>query len=298
MRWIDLPIIAFDTETTGLDPFAGDRVIEVAMVCLRVSEQGEVLHREDFVQLVNPGIAIPKKVTEITGLTDDHVAGAPPFAAVAEELASRFRGAIAVAHNLPFDHAFLTEEFRIAGVPWVEPLISIDTVDLSMKLDPEARSHKLSDVAARLDVRLVDAHRAVNDALACGLSLLGFARRQSAPAELGEFVRWAGGIGPPPEGGPVGLNTQGVPVFLEGEAAGEPVSAHPLQLAWLQKARVRAASGWDWRYPEPVRDWAQRWLTVRAAGRAGQQPKSVRPADWVIDPCIADDRGLLGDAGR
>ncbi|HMV69752.1 MAG TPA: 3'-5' exonuclease, partial [Myxococcota bacterium] len=184
MRWTDLPIIAFDTETTGLDPFSGDRIIEVALVELRVGPDRRVVSRRDHAWMVNPGVAIPRQITQITGIRDDDVASAPPFATIAEAIAALFASGIAVAHNLPFDHAFLTAEFARAEVPWHEPVASVDTVDLSMKLSPEARSHKLGDVARRLDVQLVEAHRAANDAAACGLAFLESARRHGAPDHL------------------------------------------------------------------------------------------------------------------
>lgn len=290
MRWTDLPIIAFDTETTGLDPFSGDRVMEVALVELRVGPDGRVRERKDHAWMINPGIPIPRQITQITGIRDDDVANAPPFAMVAEEIGALFAGGLAVAHNLPFDHAFLTAEFRAAGVPWHEPLASIDTVDLSMKLTPEARSHKLGDVARRLDVQLVEAHRAANDAAACGLVFLELAKRHGAPDDLAGLLDWAEAIGRPPEGGPLGVDALGSPIFVEGPHAGEPVGDHPLHLAWIDKARLKTPDGWRWRFPDGARAWARRWLSVRTTGRARGSPKSFHAEDWVIDPCITEDR--------
>ncbi len=74
MQWRRHPIVAFDTETTGLEPFAGDRIIEFAAVVLELGPDGRVARREDHSFLVNPGIPIPRKVTEITGIADHHVA--------------------------------------------------------------------------------------------------------------------------------------------------------------------------------------------------------------------------------
>jgi DNA polymerase-3 subunit epsilon len=290
MNWKQLDIVAFDTETTGLDPFVGERVVEVALVVFKLGPDGRPASREDHTWLVDPGIPIPRVVQQLTGLTDADVQGKPPFSVIAEEVASLLTGAVAVAHNLPFDHAFLTMEFERAGLPWREPLASVDTVDLSMRQFADARSHKLGDLSRRLDIRLTEAHRAANDAAACGLAFLELARRADVPDDLQALLDWANAIGRPPEDGPLDLDANGHPVFREGPHQGARVSDHPLHLAWMDKAKVLDASGWRWRYPESTRRWARRWLEVRAAGRATQNPKSFHSTDWTLDPCIADPR--------
>ncbi len=290
MKWKHLDIIAFDTETTGLDPFAGDRIIEVGLVKLRIDDAGEVIGREDLSRLVNPGMPIPKKITDITGISDDDVAGAPSFPELAQEIATWFEGSVAVAHNFPFDHAFFTQEFDRAGVMWQEPLAAIDTVDVSIKMFPDARSHKLGDLAKRLSVPLENAHRATDDAAACGYCFAKLVARHGVDDELQALLDWAGAIGRPPEDGPLGIDEYGNSIFLEGPHSGEPVGQFPLHLAWMEKARTKGAHGWAFRYPESTRAWIRRWLNVRGSGRARQNPKSFRSQDWVIDPCIADSR--------
>jgi DNA polymerase III epsilon subunit-like protein len=289
MRWKDLPIVAFDTETTGLDPFSGDRVVEVAMVVLRVTPDGRLADRKDHTWLVDPGIPIPRTITQITGIRDDDVAGKPPFAVIAEEVADLLSSGVAVAHNLPFDHAFLTAEFALAGVPWREPVASIDTLDLSMRVFKDARSHKLGDLARRLDISLVEAHRAANDAAACGLAFIEMARRNEVGDDLQVLLDWAEAIGRPPEGA-LTIDDRGLPIFGVGPHKGQLVAENPLHLAWMEKARERRIDGWYWRFDEPTRRWARRWLTVRTAGRARQNPKSFHAEDWVLDPCITLDR--------
>lgn len=298
MRWRDLPIVAFDTETTGLDPYSGDRVIEVGMVVLRLDAEGRVADRRDHNWMVNPGIPIPRTSTQITGIKDDDVAGAPGFPLIAHDIAELLRGSVAVAHNLPFDHAFLTHEFRLAGVDWVEPLASVDTVDLSMKLYPEAKSHKLGEVAKRLNVPLVEAHRATNDAAACGLSFIEMLRPHDVPDDLQALLDWGNAIGRPPDDGPLDVDAHGLPIFREGPHQGQPVTDHPLHLAWMEKARVRGPDGWGWRYPESTRRWVRRWLDVRTAGRFRSNPKSFHADDWTLDSCIADDRRRAVLGGR
>ena len=65
MRWKHLPIVAFDTETTGLQPFAGDRIIEFAAVVLQLDDEGRAIEVGTHTWLINPQLPIPKKVTEL-----------------------------------------------------------------------------------------------------------------------------------------------------------------------------------------------------------------------------------------
>ena len=290
MKWKHLPIVAFDTETTGLDPFSGDRIIEIGFVVLRIAPDGTVIDRTDHTHLINPGIPIPKKITQITGISDADVADAPPFVALAADIAQWMSGAVAVAHNYPFDLGFLTQEFERAGADWHEPLAAIDTVDLSMRMFKDARSHKLGDLAKRLNVSLVNAHRASDDAAACGLCFTELVHKHDVADNLQDLLDWAGAIGRPPANGPLTVNDLGTPVFADGEHEGETLLAHPLHLAWMEKAKIRTPEGWRFRYPQETRRWIRRWLDVRCAGRARQNAKSFRRQDWVIDPCITDDR--------
>jgi DNA polymerase III epsilon subunit-like protein len=290
LRWKSLPIVAFDTETTGLEPFGGDRVIEFAAVVLHLDEQGQVCDREDHAHLINPGIPIPRKVTEITGISDSDVVGAPAFQEVADSIHGLLVNAVTVAHNYPFDLAFLTMAFRDAGMHWPEPMAEVDTVDLSMICFPDARSHRLGDVADRLGITFDGAHRATNDAAACGMAFAALARRHEVDDELQAMLDWAKAIGRPPLDGPLATNDHGAVVFSEGPHKGQPVAEQPIHLAWIEKARLRGPRGWQWRYPESSRRWVRRWLEVRGSGRARQTQKSIHHNDWALDPCIATPR--------
>jgi len=290
MRWKSRAIVAFDTETTGLEPFAGDRIIEFAAVVLQLDETGQIVGREDHSYLVNPGIPIPRKVTEITGISDGDVVDAPAFEEVADHVEALLRDSVSVAHNYPFDLAFLTKEFQRIGRWWPEPMAEIDTVDLSIRCFADAKSHKLGDVCARVGVELDGAHRATNDAAACGEVFVALARRHEVEDDLQAMLDWSGAIGRPPEIGPIGLDEHSRVVFVEGPHVGAPVSQHPIHLAWLEKARERGPGGWRFRFPESTRSWVRRWLEVRGAGRAKQNPKSFHSEDWVLDSCIATRR--------
>ena len=290
MNWKDLRIVAYDTETTGLTPFDDDRIMEWAAVELTIGREGRVVRVERHHALFNPERPIPPKATQVTGITDEDVAKAPLFATKIDEIARVMQGGICVAHNYAFDRAFLSMEFERAGRVWPDPFAEIDTLLLSKRVFPDARSHKLADVCARLDVRLEGAHRATNDAEACGRAFAEMARRQGADEELQGLLDWADALGHPPANDWIGIDEDGrisflaVPEDVEGmPEVGDPVEYHPLTLHWMQMARVRREGRWDWRFPMSLRRWADRFLRFRASGQARQNPKTFGPQDWVID---------------
>jgi DNA polymerase-3 subunit epsilon len=99
-----------DLETTGLEPGV-DRVCEIGVVRFRAD--GEVL--DEFATLLDP--QRPMGATPIHGIAAEQVQGAPSFAEVAPGLERLLAGTVVVAHNLAFEDAFLTAEFRAAGRP-------------------------------------------------------------------------------------------------------------------------------------------------------------------------------------
>lgn len=288
--WRAHRIVAFDTETTGLDAFSGDRVIEFAAVELEIGDDGQVVRQHDHTFFINPGMPIPRAATEVSGISDKDVADAPPFEQVAFEIRDLLADAVTVAHNYEFDRLMLTRELERAGLAWPEPLAEIDTLELSHRVFPEARNHKLADLCERTGVMLEGAHRAANDAAACGRAFVELVRRASVPDDLDALLSWANGVGHPPEGGPFGRDADGRVVFVSGPHEGDPVGDHPIHLAWVEKARERANGAWRWRFPDAARDWARRWLEVRAAGHMRAAPKGVHVGDWGLDSCIAPDR--------
>jgi len=151
-------IAVIDFETTGMSPSMGDRATEVAIVML---EGGLVVDR--FQSLMNAGVRIPSFITQLTGITNAMVAGAPRADKVIAD-ASRFVGdAPMVAHNAAFDRKFWIDELARAGLAAPQPFAC--TVLLSRRLYPLAPSHKLGTLVDyhRLP-RTGQAHRALADA--------------------------------------------------------------------------------------------------------------------------------------
>ena len=119
--------ILFDTETTGLDPLNGDRVIEIACIELeRELPTGRVYHA-----LVDPGRDIPADATRVHGLTRADLAGKPRFADIADAFLEFIGDAPLVAHNAPFDFGFVDMELGRVGLPPLGASRMIDTLALA-----------------------------------------------------------------------------------------------------------------------------------------------------------------------
>lgn len=157
-----------DVETSGLDP-ARHRVLQIGVVVVdadgRVLDRWSTLVRSDLIPWRSAG------PTEVHGIRRRDLWSAPRTSTAIAELARRLESARVVAHNAPFDLAFLTAEAERSGVRL--PLNSpICTLRLSRALDPGRRhSHRLVDVCARYGVNLVNAHDALADAEAAAAVL-------------------------------------------------------------------------------------------------------------------------------
>ena len=172
-------VACVDLETTGGNALR-DRVIEAGIVLL---SGGRVV--EEYSTLVNPGVRIPFAIQQFTGITEDMVADAPPFAEVCDALLQRLEGRLFVAHNARFDYGFLRGEFRRLGRRFRAPVLC--TVRLSRALTPAERGHNLDAVMARYGIHCTARHRALGDAQVLA-QLLRIAGERWPPAELGAIV--------------------------------------------------------------------------------------------------------------
>ncbi|MCL2811670.1 MAG: PolC-type DNA polymerase III, partial [Clostridia bacterium] len=156
-------IVVLDFETTGLSS-RRDRIVEIGAVRMR---GGQVA--AEFSRLVNPGVPIPAKITEITGITDAMVRDAETANEAIPALLAFIGDAPVAAHNAPFDMGFLREECRRINCDCAPAVI--DTLELSRRLYPKLKNHKLATVCKQLGVSLKNAHRAVHDATATAHAL-------------------------------------------------------------------------------------------------------------------------------
>jgi DNA polymerase III subunit epsilon len=156
--------IILDTETTGLEPKEGHRIIEIG--CVELLDRR--LTGRNFHQYLNPGREIDAGAIEVHGLTNEFLADRPPFAEVAEEFVQYIRGAELIIHNAPFDVGFLNHELamlRGQGGDWetLEAYCSVtDTLALARRLHPGQRN-SLDALCKRYSID--NSHRELHGAL-------------------------------------------------------------------------------------------------------------------------------------
>lgn len=177
----DCTLVIVDLETTGFSPSSAS-ITEIGAVKVR---RGQVL--EEFQTFVNPGVSIPARITQITGITDAHVRDAPhPSSAMDQFLAfAGFANAqfesqdvdslvfdsnepptILVAHNAPFDVGFLRANAEAFGIGWPAPPV-LDTVAFArLVLKSDIPDVRLDTLAAHFNVSVTPTHRALDDAKA------------------------------------------------------------------------------------------------------------------------------------
>jgi DNA polymerase-3 subunit epsilon len=156
----ELSYTVFDTETTGLEPSAGDRIIQVGAV--RVVN-GKLLRGEAFEQLVDPERSLPAAGIAIHGIRPEMLAGQPTLDKVLPAFHAYAADTVLVAHNAAFDMRFLQLAESQSGVRFDQPVL--DTLLLSALAQPNQESHRLEAIAERLEVEIIGRHTALGDAL-------------------------------------------------------------------------------------------------------------------------------------
>ena len=152
--------VFLDTETTGLSPESGDRIIEIGCVEM-VNRQlsGRNLHF-----YVNPERASHEDALKVHGLTHDFLADKPLFASIADELIEYLDGAEIIIHNASFDVGFLNEELKRIGRPAFPGFVARITDSLLMARDTyPGKSNSLDALCKRLEVN--NANRSLHGAL-------------------------------------------------------------------------------------------------------------------------------------
>jgi DNA polymerase III subunit epsilon len=139
--------IVLDTETTGLDPWQGHRLVEVGCVELvnRIPS-GQVFHR-----YVNPERDVPAEAFAVHGLSAEFLKDKPPFGEIADELVEFIGDAPLVAHNASFDLGFLNAEFERCAKPMIGRERLVDTLMLARRRHPGG-SNRLDDLCARYGI--------------------------------------------------------------------------------------------------------------------------------------------------
>ena len=159
-RLVELAYTVFDTETTGLEPSAGDEILQIGATRIVAGK----LRREDcFEQLINPQRDIPPAGIPIHGIRPEMVANAPTIDAVLPAFHAFAQDTVLVAHNAAFDMRFLQLKEAQTGAVFDQPVL--DTLLLSAVVHPQQASHGLEAIAERLGVVILGRHTALGDAM-------------------------------------------------------------------------------------------------------------------------------------
>jgi DNA polymerase-3 subunit epsilon len=223
--------IVLDTETTGLEPKDGHRIVEIGAIELvgrRLTERR--LHR-----YLNPQRDSDERALAVHGLTREFLADKPLFAEIAEELAEFVLGAEVIIHNAPFDVSFLDEEFaRLGRRPFAEHCEKVtDSLRLARELHPGKRN-SLDALCERYSIsnRHRTLHGALLDAGLLGEVYLAMTRGQDS------LVMDLSRAAPAQEAAPVAPERL---IVIEADA--EEAAAHEAVLDSIEK-QIKATPVW------------------------------------------------------
>jgi len=147
-----------DIETTGSTPQSAG-ITEIAIV---IHNGVEVTGK--YVTLINPRHKIPPFIVNMTGISDEMVAGAPLFEEVAPQIYNLLNGRVFVAHNVSFDYSFVHYLLGRSGFQWSAPKLC--TIKLSRRVFPGLEKYGLGSLTRDLGIRIEGRHRAWGDAAA------------------------------------------------------------------------------------------------------------------------------------
>lgn len=147
-----------DIETTGSTPQSAG-ITEIAIV---IHNGVEVTGK--YVTLINPRHKIPPFIVNMTGISDEMVAGAPLFEEVAPQIYNLLNGRVFVAHNVSFDYSFVHYLLGKSGFQWSAPKLC--TIKLSRRVFPGLEKYGLGSLTRDLGIKIEGRHRAWGDAAA------------------------------------------------------------------------------------------------------------------------------------
>jgi len=149
--------IVLDTETTGLDPKRGHRIIEVAAIEL----DGRKVSQRHFHHYLDPEREVDEDAARVHGFTWDMLRGRAKFADIAASFLEFIAGAELIIHNAPFDLGFLNSELGLLGLPPLQNAV-VDTLKVAREMHP-GKKNSLDALCSRYEID--NAHRSLHGAL-------------------------------------------------------------------------------------------------------------------------------------
>ena len=154
----EIEFTIFDTETTGLEPLSGDRIVEIAGIRLR----GKV-RISTFQNLVNPNRPISEAAFQVNRITQDMLKNAPGIDKVLPKFLDFIQGSSLCSYNAGFDLEFLNNELKLIGKNALENIMVVDILKMARRLLPGLERYALWFVADKLGIKIQQKHRAFSD---------------------------------------------------------------------------------------------------------------------------------------
>lgn len=154
----EIEFTIFDTETTGLEPCSGDRIVEIAGVRLRGKDKIAT-----FQTLVNPGRPVSEAAFKVNKITEAMLRDAPKIEEVFPSFLKFIEGSCACSYNANFDLEFLNNELKLIGHNPLEGIVFVDILKMARRLMPGLERYALWFVSEKLGIKANQQHRALSD---------------------------------------------------------------------------------------------------------------------------------------
>lgn len=167
-------VVVFDFETTGLNPYAGDKIIEIGAVKI---VNGAIVQK--FQSYIDPEMKIPEESFKVHHISQDMVVGKPKAHQVLQDFYKFTRGCVLTGYNVDFDLGFLIKQGKESRFNFDNPKFDIYK-DLAQKYIKGIKNYKLGTVAKHLGIALDNAHSAIYDTIATAEVLIKLADNMPA----------------------------------------------------------------------------------------------------------------------
>ena len=154
----EVELTIFDTETTGLNPASGDRIVELAG--LRVKGKERIAK---FNALINPAREISPQAFAVNQITPEMLKDAPGIGVVMPKFLGFIQGSYLCSYNVEFDLSFLNSELKIIGLPLLAGKTALDILTMAKRLMPNQQRYALWFIADKLGIKARQQHRAFSD---------------------------------------------------------------------------------------------------------------------------------------